>query len=531
LLELLCEKEMLPAIVFVFSRKRAEYLASQIQTVVLADDSKVPYTVANRCGEILRRLPNHAEYTGLPEFTAITKLAEKGVAYHHSGMLAVFREMVELLIAERFISVLVCTESFSIGLNCPIRTAIFTGISKFSDNGSRNLLPHEYQQCAGRAGRRGIDTIGHVIHCSSMFREPCKVAYRRLLSGAPPPLISTLRIDTLSILALIRAGHICVDSICKYLSGTMMALDVSDIQKGARAELEYVRDIETDARANMARVGIPAEIIAEFAAATAAAKLSGGKSRLKLLSRIARLREEYPTIESGATASAKVDAAVADVAAIANVAIINAESEIEMNVKMAVETLVQHRFIFVLETEIELSGSGIMAATITEVNGMVAARCIEKLDYFRRESLEDVITWLALFADIKMNADIERENDTPGNWNAGADPVERMTAVIRAELELVAEPDSIVPCSTFAAIARRWVAAETEIDCKVELQYANNAGISMGEFVRALLKVSALARECAAAVEFVGQLDCSAKLAMVDKAVLKFVVTAQSLYV
>ena len=527
LLELLKEKDMLPAIIFVFSRKRAEYLASQIQTVVLADDSKVPYTAARRCDEILRRLPNHMEYTNLPEFDVIVKLAEKGVAYHHSGMLAVFREMVELLIAERFISVLVCTESFSIGLNCPIRTSIFTGISKFCDNGMRNLLPHEYQQCAGRAGRRGIDTVGYVIHCNSMFRESCKVAYRRLLSGMPPPLISTLRIDTLSILALIRAGYDSTYTICKYLSGTMMALDVHDMQRGARTELEYAQNMEIAARANMDRIGIPAEIVAEFAAATAAAKLSGGKSRLKLLNRIAKLRELYPTIESSAAALVKVDLAVADVAT--KLSAISMENEIEVNVKMAIKTLAEHKFVFIAEDEFELSGSGIMAATITEVNGMIAARCIEKLDYFKRESLEDVITWLALFADIKLLADEYKENND--EYKENTDSVKRLAAVICAELGVVAELDSVIPCIAFATIARRWVAAETELDCKVELQYANNAGISMGEFVRALLKVVALARECGAAVELMGQLDCAAKLAMVDKAVLKFVVTAQSLYV
>ena len=73
------------------------------------------------------------------------------------------------MISKKYVKLLFATESFAIGLDCPIRTAIFTGIHKFDGRSERILMAHEYTQMSGRAGRRGIDTIGHVVHCNNLF--------------------------------------------------------------------------------------------------------------------------------------------------------------------------------------------------------------------------------------------------------------------------------------------------------------------------------------------------------------------------
>ena len=155
LVKYLRDNDMLPAICFVFSRKHVELCAKELTTPLLEDDSKIPYNVDKESKQILRRLPNYEEYMRLPEYIELVGLLEKGIGIHHSGMIPILREIVELFISKKYIKVLFATESFAIGLDCPIKTTVFTNVTKFDGDHDRILHSHEYTQMAGRAGRRG----------------------------------------------------------------------------------------------------------------------------------------------------------------------------------------------------------------------------------------------------------------------------------------------------------------------------------------------------------------------------------------
>ncbi|NDG65176.1 MAG: DEAD/DEAH box helicase, partial [Planctomycetes bacterium] len=117
LAQFLKEKEMLPAIFFVFSRKQVETIANEITVNLLEDDSKVPYIVRRECEQIVRKFPNHAEYMQLPEYNELVRLLEAGIGIHHAGMLQVLREIVEFMLSKKYIKILVCTSTFAAGLN------------------------------------------------------------------------------------------------------------------------------------------------------------------------------------------------------------------------------------------------------------------------------------------------------------------------------------------------------------------------------------------------------------------------------
>lgn len=188
--KMLKENDLFPAIFFVLSRRQLEALAESVTTDLLEDDSKVPYTIRKECESIVRTLPNFAEYLQLDEYARLLALLEKGIAIHHAGMIPVLREIVETLFAKGTIKVLFATETFAVGINMPTRTVLFTDLYKFDGSHSRLFLPHEYTQMAGRAGRRGIDTVGHVIHLSNLFHSTSVTDYREVMSGNAPKLVS-----------------------------------------------------------------------------------------------------------------------------------------------------------------------------------------------------------------------------------------------------------------------------------------------------------------------------------------------------
>jgi antiviral helicase SKI2 len=200
------DNEMLPAIVFVFSRKSVELCAHEITTNLLEDDSKIPYIVRRECDQIVRKFPNFKEYLELPEYNDLVSLLEKGIGIHHSGMIPVLKEIVELMISKKYIKLLFATESFAIGLDCPIKTAVFSNITKYDGTNMRTLLPHEYTQMAGRAGRRGIDVIGNVVHCNNLFDLPSINEYKEVLCGKPQKLVSKFRISYPTVLNLMKNG-------------------------------------------------------------------------------------------------------------------------------------------------------------------------------------------------------------------------------------------------------------------------------------------------------------------------------------
>ena len=174
--------EMLPAICFIFSRRGVEEAANEITISLFDEDDTTPNIIADECQKILMKLPNYKEYIHLPEYVNLMKVLKKGIAIHHSGIMPIFREMVELMFAKGYIKLLFATETFAVGINMPTKTVIFTSINKFDGSYNRALLSHEYTQMAGRAGRRGLDTIGHVFHLNNLFNIPTLTDYQFVLS-------------------------------------------------------------------------------------------------------------------------------------------------------------------------------------------------------------------------------------------------------------------------------------------------------------------------------------------------------------
>ena len=138
----------------------------------------------------------------LPQVIAILPMLKRGIGIHHGGLLPILKEVIEILFQEGLIKCLFATETFSIGINMPARTVVFTSTRKFDGKDFRWVTSGEYIQMSGRAGRRGKDTSGIVIQMIDEKMEPdvCK----GMIYGASDPLFSSYHLCYNMVLNMLR---------------------------------------------------------------------------------------------------------------------------------------------------------------------------------------------------------------------------------------------------------------------------------------------------------------------------------------
>jgi ATP-dependent RNA helicase DOB1 len=154
-------KNMTPGILFAFSKKDVELIAKEISkemSLLSADQKRALDSMFN---STIQRLSE--EDQKLPQITALRGILIAGIGLHHGGMLPILKELVELLFQSGLIKVLVSTETFSMGINMPAKSVVFTSVQKWDGEKFRVLSGSEFVQMAGRAGRRGLDDRGFVI--------------------------------------------------------------------------------------------------------------------------------------------------------------------------------------------------------------------------------------------------------------------------------------------------------------------------------------------------------------------------------
>ena len=213
LVQHLKKHDLLPSCIFVFSKKRCEQNADALSNLdfCTAAEKSAIHMIIER--SLARLKP---EDRILPQIRRLRELLSRGIAVHHGGLLPIVKEVVEILFAKTLIKVLFATETFAMGLNLPTRTVVFSGFRKHDGRAFRDLLPGEYTQMAGRAGRRGIDTVGSVIIVTSNSDEaPPAATLRQMILGDPTKLRSQFRLTYNMILNLLRVEALKIEEMIK----------------------------------------------------------------------------------------------------------------------------------------------------------------------------------------------------------------------------------------------------------------------------------------------------------------------------
>ena len=155
------KNNLCPAVIFVFSIKRiTEYTRMLSNKNLLNEEEK---SKINKFFNEVISSKLTKEDQEIPQINEIFEILQSGIGLHHAGLLPILKEIIELLYNQGLIKVLFATTSFSIGLNMPTKTVVFTDINKMNDGKKEMLSSSEYLQMCGRAGRRGIDNIGNVF--------------------------------------------------------------------------------------------------------------------------------------------------------------------------------------------------------------------------------------------------------------------------------------------------------------------------------------------------------------------------------
>jgi superfamily II RNA helicase len=535
------DREMLPAIGFVFSRKLVEACAADITVPLLEDDSKVGYTVRKECEQIVRKLPNFREYLELPEYIQLVSLLEKGVGIHHSGMVPVLREIVEIMISKKYIKLLFATESFAIGLDCPIKTAVFTGIMKFDGSSERILMSHEYTQMAGRAGRRGIDKIGHVVHCNNLFKVPSMEDYKTMLGGKPQQLVSKFRISYGLVLNLLKNGKTKMADFVKFTENSMVHEEIQTSISGQNVVIDKKRLEIEEATKSLHQLNTPYEICLEFAKLEADMQYASNKKRKQIDREIKSILTQNPKI--------KLDMDVVNAAEKMKIDLLYEQDNIdylhhyiEENVEKVCDVLITRGFVEKYPNEehheYNLTDKGRAAAGMAEIHSLVAAQMLYNENWFQELSVEQLIGYLACFTDVNVAKD--QQHHSPHTKDrilfqciTNLESTFQEYDQMELERKMYTGHDYQEPiCYDMPDLASGWCYCEDEIDCKRFIQ--NDVailGISVGDFTKALLKISTIARELSIVAELACETAFQHKLSQVDSKILKYVTTAQSLYV
>lgn len=530
LIVMLKSNGLLPAIVFVFSRKQVDILANKVQLMLYEDGSKKSSTVDKECEKLLKsKLTNWKEYTMLPEYEALINLLRKGIGVHHAGILKEFREMIELLFDKGYIKLLFATETFAVGINMPTKTTVFTSLEKFDGNSFRYLEPSEYTQMAGRAGRRGIDTKGVVIHLNNLFsrNEIAVNDYKHILTGPPKSVVSQFSINPTLILQLISTGNLDFNT---FISKSMISKDIHNSKNTAMTNMRklkeeyncvdittlYKTDIETldrlyiiDDKKQRKKGAERKTIIREYNDLIKKTNFVE-TDYMKFCQR----KTQYYNIQKLETEFYRIDTYIIRMC--------------DRQIKL----LKQNEFI---NADSELTQKGIYATYIQEIFSFPIAELMHS-EWLSNIDTKNIVGVLSCFANMRLSDEhsvlavesIDAHPDTKKeikrlitSYNKYIDIFDRevITLIDHPEIQL-----------NLCELTIKWCECNDENMCKKIIESCRYYGIGLGDFVKSILKINNISKELENIAILSENLNLLGKLKEIPDLTLKFCVSNQSLY-
>ena len=532
-------QSMLPALCFVFSRKHVELAAKEIQFSLFDDNSTIPSIIAKECQKILMsKLPNYKEYLNLPEYTELIALLEKGIAIHHAGIMSVLREMVELLFEKGYIKLLFATETFAVGINMPTKTVIFAGLTKFNGETMRQLHPHEYTQMAGRAGRRGIDKLGHVIHCNNLFGMPTCLEYKTMLTGQPQMLTSKFKISYglgLNVFAS-NSGNANDCKLERFVSKSLLN---SDIQKEVSEYVTVGKRLEEKLSIKENELQFcrtPIEKMREYKSMTELARTSSNKTRKQLRRNLSSLEEEHKFLKTDMNRLEAMDKVNDEIAANGRL-MSNANGYVSDAISRLIGILTEQGFLTASDDcTNEITKLGVIASQLQEVHPLALAEIYNDTDGFKDLDVPEIAALFSCFTNVSVSDELKSVSPSSSSKRLNG-----ITSNLSRRLDVYQDIEARNKIDTGSCYDIHydlqqhildWCKCGDEIACKEAIQrIKKEKGIFLGEFVKSVLKINNVAAEFEKVCEIVDNVSLLEKIRQIPVITLKYVASNQSLYI
>jgi len=522
---------MLPAITFVFSRRLCEVYANSIEinlgerNVETREGGRRPKVEQEVRYILSTKFTNYREYLELPECKEMISLAERGIAYHHSGVIPIVREVVETLFSKGYIKLLFATETFAVGINMPTRTVLMSGLSKMTSKGNRYLYSHEYTQMAGRAGRRGIDDIGYVIHLPSMMRDgvPQTEDYLRIISGRPQTLRSKYVVTPLMVLSMYN------DDTTSKTSNTMVMDELKNeivsqkelIQK-YKEELDKIKsenEIDTETQ----------KLLDEYFAMERTLMFMKPKKKKAVRTKMNRIQQSIPNIREKIAYSKRMTIVSQKYETERDV-LENLNNYVNNQVNKMTQFLNAIEAVEQVEREYKLTRKGIEMLSLNNY-AFVLYDCVSSGEF---NTIEDWIYVLSVCSGMKQTNGIDYPCDeTEYEVHKIRVYYENMYSTYKFQtVDYLMNQLEEKYSYGIGRFMIEWFNAENETVCRDVLKRLQmERGIMLGDFVKGVLKMIQLAREVSEVAKLRENMALLHGLSQIQEGLMKYIVTNQSLYI
>ena len=510
--EFLKQHDLFPAVCFVLSKTKLEKFAQELSVCLFPKDSTIPNTIEKECIKILRqKFNNFKEFLALPEYQRLITFLKKGIAIHHSSMIPIFRELVEILFEKGYIPVLFATETFSVGLNMPIRTTIFTDIHKYDGQRFRILKPFEFTQASGRAGRRGMDVEGNVIHLFNLYRSFQNVDFFEMMKGTPPALVSKFKLS----------WDLVLRNDDSFMDRLMYSDEINKEYQGLQIKYREKKQSIIDAKANFERK-VPLSILDKYLI------LKNKKSKKKKF-QMQQYIEEYPSILKELDFDENIQQQLHNLTLL--------ESQITEIGFFFEKTIEKSRVWLKNEKFMEQAGNvtllGKLALYLKEVPCLIFVKLLPQISEL---DLDELLQFLSCFTNIRSHEDYVVDLDSLGISRTFKKCLQSTINAIddilvyEANNNLYTGENYSYHFELMEYIVA-WKNSESEEECLTILgQLYLKKQVASGDFVKAILKIVNTANQMEQLATDCNNIELLAKLKKIPSCLMKFVATNQSLY-